>query len=101
MKRVRKLPPQTPECVRDAAIVLKVHPAAEAFYDRERDVVSIMVHDMPALGIGCTAEVAWQDAARNVTRPPISPLPPMGSPTMSLRSDEVFWKGKRHAEAIS
>lgn len=100
MKKTSKMPPQSPECVRDAAIVLAVHPTAEAYYVRKSAKVCIETGE-EQLGIGGTAEAAWADAVRTVNRKPIPPLPPMGSPTMSLRSDEVFWKGKRNAEAVS
>lgn len=48
------------------------------------------------MGVGMTHETALNDAVSNIQRKPIPPLPPTGSATWSLKSDEVYWKGRRN-----
>lgn len=106
------LPKASAEATRDASVVLAIHPTAQAFYDRANNKVHVSLEIVNTsgrdnielyytqLGFGSSAESAWADAARNVSRKPIPELPNRGSSTWSLKSDEVFWKDAKEPQSV-
>jgi hypothetical protein len=76
--------------------VASKHPLAEIEVDYVQKTCRV-VSEGEVLGMGMCRSEAWEDAARNVLRPPVPPRVQHGSPTMSLKSDEQFWKKERRS----
>jgi hypothetical protein len=77
------------------AVVEAEHVDPEAYFDEADGSRYCIFADKTsgvAVGLGMSELDAWRDAARNVLRPPVPPRVQHGSPTMSLKSDEQFWK---------
>lgn len=86
-------------------VVRAVEPEAYALGDNKQNKVQIVlppsligITSRTIIGVGGTVADAWADAAANVSRPPVPQLPPSGSATWSLQTDETYWKDKPHAQ---